>query len=373
MSGITKILTRTPSELGSIKTNKSPIVEENKQLPAEQWNTAADAIIEIQTVIGEAANPAAGTITEVLSDHEERIDELEQNGGGGGGTPGHVICNVTEDDPPIEPVPQRKNLVFFSDTSDVVVQDFEDLDTTVVNFLGGATGLRTIYEQSSEDPNENTYAQASVTASYLDGEAHTSFSVQLFDHNSDSSVIYFDRNPNGERFELRLGYQPGDLMFEVNDHTSYGDKEFRLRNAPTLIETPMKPMHAATKGYVDARLPTLEWWDPVWTPVINVDSVSNVECQYTRTYRAAGGSLVTLEGTIEVTQGAAGQCAVQVDLPTARVGSGLLVGPAVAREVTPPGHVVAVASVDNGKLLLRFNAEGADPYLVGFRASYRAA
>lgn len=119
--------------------------------------------------------------------------------------------------------------------------------------------------------------------------------------------------------------------------------------------------------------PELEWWEPVWTPVANVDSVSNVECQYTRTYRAAGGSLVTLEGTIEVTPEAAGQCAVQANLPIARDGSGLLAGTAMAMEVTPPGHVVAVASVGSTTLTLGFDAEGVDPYLVGFRASYRAA
>lgn len=119
--------------------------------------------------------------------------------------------------------------------------------------------------------------------------------------------------------------------------------------------------------------PDLEWWDPTWTAIENVDSVSNVECSYTRTYRAAGGSLVTLEGTIEVTPDAAGQCAVQVDLPIARVGSGLLAGTAMAMEVTPPGHVVAAASVDSTTLTLGFDAEGVDPYLVGFRASYRAA
>lgn len=47
--------------------------------------------------------------------------------------------------------------------------------------------------------------------------------------------------------------------------------------------------------------PDLEWWDPVWTPSsANISSVNNIECQYTRVYRAAGGSLVTLEGTLRV-------------------------------------------------------------------------
>src|SRR5690606_11027307 len=70
--------------------------------------------------------------------------------------------------------------------------------------------------------------------------------------------------------------------------------------ARTGLPAPSAASDAATKGYVDARLPELEWWDPVWTPVANVDSVSNVECQYTRVHRASGGSLVTLEGTITV-------------------------------------------------------------------------
>lgn len=117
--------------------------------------------------------------------------------------------------------------------------------------------------------------------------------------------------------------------------------------------------------------PDLEWWEPVWTPVSNVDSVSNVECSYTRTYRAAGGSLVTLEGTIEVMPDAAGECAVQVDLPVARVGSDPTAGTAMAVGGTSP--VVAAASVDSTALTLFFTADSASPYAVGFRASYRAA
>ena len=140
---------------------------------------------------------------------------------------------------------------------------------------------------------------------------------------------------------------------------------------PSGVSSIKHGVHLAKQAY--DRRADLEWWEPVWTSVANVDSVSNVECSYTRTYRAAGGSLVTLEGTIEVTPEAAGQCAVQVDLPIARVGSGLLAGTAMAMEATPPGHVVAVASVAETTLTLGFVAEGADPYLVGFRISYRAA
>lgn len=152
---------------------------------------------------------------------------------------------------------------------------------------------------------------------------------------------------------------------------SGGTRYFLAVNGDALPAGVDSVVQAARRAY--ERRADVEWWEPTWTPVINVDSVSNVECSYTRTYRAAGGSLVTLEGTIEVTPEAAGQCAVQVDLPIARDGSGLLAGTAMAMEVAPPGHVVAVASVAETTLTLGFVAEGADPYLVGFRISYRAA
>lgn len=140
---------------------------------------------------------------------------------------------------------------------------------------------------------------------------------------------------------------------------------------PSGVSSIKHGVHLAKQAY--DRRAELEWWAPTWTPVSNVDSVTNVECQYTRTYRASGGSLVTLEGTIEVAPDAAGQCAVQVDLPIARVGSALLAGTAMAMEVTPPGHVVAVASVGSTTLTLGFEAQDAAPYLVGFRAVYRAS
>src|SRR5690554_5641095 len=121
------------------------------------------------------------------------------------------------------------------------------------------------------------------------------------------------------------------ILVEKGTATIDDVKAFARTNLPA----PSAASDAATKGYVDDRLPELEWWDPVWTPVSNVDSVSNVECSYTRVHRAAGGSLVTLEGTVEVTSDAAGQCVVQVDLPIARVGSDLLAGTAMAMD---PGH-----------------------------------
>lgn len=175
---------------------------------------------------------------------------------------------------------------------------------------------------------------------------------------------------------LRLGSSPTPaFVFEMGPPGYSDSGGFRFSHGRLRLKEGTSPeieVGTIAKQAYDRRA-DLEWWEPVWTPVANVDSVSNVECSYTRTYRAAGGSLVTLEGTIEVTPDAAGQCAVQVDLPIARDGSGLLAGTAMAMEVTPPGHVVAVASVAETTLTLGFIAEGADPYLVGFRISYRAA
>lgn len=175
---------------------------------------------------------------------------------------------------------------------------------------------------------------------------------------------------------LRLGASPTPAFEFVMGPPGYADSGgFRFSHGRLYLRQGTDPefeLGTIAKQAYD-RLADVEWWDPVWTPESNVDSASNVECSYTRVYRAAGGSLVTLEGTIEVTPDAAGQCAVQVDLPIARDGSGLLAGTAMAMEVTPPGHVVAVASVAETTLTLGFVAEGVDPYLVGFRISYRAA
>lgn len=166
-----------------------------------------------------------------------------------------------------------------------------------------------------------------------------------------------------------FGYKGDSILRSHNGNFPITSNEYRV--LPSGVFSIVHGIHLAKQAY--DRRADLEWWTPSWTPVENVDSVSNVECQYTRTHRAAGGSLVTLEGTIEVTPDASGQCSVQVNLPVARAGSGLLAGTAMAMEVTPPGHVVAVASVAETTLTLGFVAEGVDPYLVGFRASYRAA
>lgn len=230
------------------------------------------------------------------------------SGSGGGGTPGHVICNVGEGDPLLEPVPQRKNLVFASDTGDIVVQDFEELDTTIVNFLGISEGISDIVSRASDDPNSMTEARASVYSSYTSGESTSRFYIHLFDHNGQPASLNFDREPGGDRFMVVLGSQPGELRLEVNDHPSYGDKEFRLSGAPTLIETPTKPMHAATKGYVDGiaglAASIAEGELSMTRDSENENNITTASAGSLRFTRI--GRTVTLSGTINITADSAG-------------------------------------------------------------------
>lgn len=175
------------------------------------------------------------------------------------------------------------------------------------------------------------------------------------------------------RASKRVDYGFNETSFKIEPSGSSTNKPLSMgNNRITDVEDPMFLQDVATKAYVDARY-VVEWWDPVWTLESNVNNVSNVECSYTRTYRAAGGSLVTLEGTIEVSPSGAGQCSVQVDLPVARVGTVQLAGTVLVMEFTLPGHAGAVALVDSTTLTLEFIAEDEVPHTVGFRASYRAA
>ena len=138
-------------------------------------------------------------------------------------------------------------------------------------------------------------------------------------------------------------------------------------------------LHGIKLG-VDAhdRRAELEWWEPVWTPVNNVDSVSNVECSYTRTYRAAGGSLVTLEGTIEVTPDAADTMTmVSVDLPVPRDGVDIVAGIGSFTDYDGDDFGLARAGVaDLGagqQVSVQYTPSTDAVHRVSFRVSYRAA
>lgn len=151
----------------------------------------------------------------------------------------------------------------------------------------------------------------------------------------------------------------------------------------TGLGEPTDASDAATKGYVDDRLPELEWWDPTWTPASsNIDSVSNVECQYTRVYRAAGGSLVTLEGTITVEIDNDNTFTLlSAPLPVPATTTGALLAPAIC---TAAGRAdrsmvrTVVTDTGSGPFLSisappLLNATGVPATLtIGFRVSYRA-
>lgn len=127
----------------------------------------------------------------------------------------------------------------------------------------------------------------------------------------------------------------------------------------------------------------LEWWDPVWTPLSNVDSVANVECSYTRVHRASGGSLVTLEGTITVEiDDDDASTILLAPLPVPATSTGTLLAPAIGVDLSRGDRAVCgavvtdlgsgpVLAIDAGALA---NATGVPATLtIGFRISYRAA
>lgn len=66
IKGVDHISQRDPADLGSVKSNAEPVVDEATELPAEQYNALADAVIELQELIGTDVTPDADTIVEVL-------------------------------------------------------------------------------------------------------------------------------------------------------------------------------------------------------------------------------------------------------------------------------------------------------------------
>src|SRR5690554_420389 len=105
-------------------------------------------------------------------------------------------------------------------------------------------------------------------------------SIMRAKSNVASAQVVTEVHPNISVASVSAGGEDnigGDVGFAALYEPSTGVRELRAHGAPLEIEEPVESNHAATKGYVDARLPELEWWDPVWTPVANVDSVSNVE------------------------------------------------------------------------------------------------
>jgi len=154
-------------------------------------------------------------------------------------------------------------------------------------------------------------------------------------------------------------------------------------NKITDLGAPTGAADAATKGYVDARVPTLEWWDPVWTPsTTNITSVSNIECQYTRVYRAAGGSLVTLEGTLRVEINNDNAFTIfTTQLPVPATGTGSLRAPGICTAADRPDRSMVRITL-SGSGSARSLSISAPPLLdaagvpatltIGFRISYRA-
>jgi len=150
----------------------------------------------------------------------------------------------------------------------------------------------------------------------------------------------------------------------------------------TNLGAPSASDDAATKQYVDTAVPELEWWAPVWTPLSNVDSVSNVECQYTRTYRAAGGSLVTLEGTITVEIDEDDEPTIlSAPLPVPATSTGAPIAPAIGVDISRGDRAdcrATVTDLGSGPVLViaageLSNATGVPATLtIGFRISYRA-
>lgn len=138
---------------------------------------------------------------------------------------------------------------------------------------------------------------------------------------------------------------------------------------PATVRSVAHGIHLAKEAHDQRAL--VEWWEPVWTPVENVDSVSNVECSYTRTYRAAGGSLVTLEGTIEVTPEALADDSLifTCPLPVPQVGSAEPLG-WVGDTENNPG---SMCRISGGLLGVSIESANDAVRTASFRISYRAA
>lgn len=204
---------------------------------------------------------------------------------------------------------------------------------------------------------ENTNVDPSITLSTTHGSSTTALrsggsAAEIYAGNSTRIGV---ETWNGGRVYLYSG----------------GSKYFFAVNGDALPAGVDSVVQAARRAY--ERRADVEWWDPVWTPVSNVDSVSNVECSYTRTYRAAGGSLVTLEGTIEVTPEGAGLAGMTCALPVP------IATPYPAAIVGQVGGRLGLAGVtiqDVGGapvVAIEFEAEDEFAVTMGFRISYRAA
>ncbi|MFA5557400.1 MAG: hypothetical protein WDA29_09920 [Flavobacteriaceae bacterium] len=189
---------------------------------------------------------------------------------------------------------------------------------------------------------------------------------------SDSENCWSQIDVRKDNIEIRASRDYNDeTAFIINPSGSSTNKPLSMgNNRITDVEDPMFLQDVATKAYVDARY-VVEWWDPVWTPVANVSGVSNIECQYTRTYRAAGGSLVTLEGTITVTPEALADDSLifSCPLPVPQVGSAEPLG-WVGDTENIPG---SMCRISGGLLGVSIESANDTVRTASFRISYRAA
>lgn len=247
-------------------------------------------------------------------------------------------------------------------------------------------------------------------AVYLTGETSPLRRVRVPRGNSGLAISLMNRNASGFVSMLSVGTVSPSLTYAVTDgpagSTARGGFTFNggrwwfneqnnniplgsnnYYALPAGVSSIKHGIHLAKEAYdtlASMPAPTeLEWWDPVWTPVENVDSVSNVECSYTRTYRAAGGSLVTLEGTIEVEIDNDNTFTLlSAPLPVPATITGALLAPAIC---TAAGRAdrsmvrTVVTDTGSGPFLSisappLLNATGVPATLtIGFRVSYRAA
>lgn len=85
---ITSLLTRTDGSAGRTKANARAIVSLLRQVPAEEWNNVAQAVVDLLAEVGLSDGSTPGSLV-------ERVTDLEGGGGGGGFSHVAISGNAT--------------------------------------------------------------------------------------------------------------------------------------------------------------------------------------------------------------------------------------------------------------------------------------
>lgn len=202
-----------------------------------------------------------------------------QSGGGGGGTPGHVICNVVDADPPFEPVPQRSNLIFIQgEEAEWEAMDFEEFDATVL--VAPTVSRLESYGDGDAVTGGRAYGRVRTDAWGVPGVGNgevyisTSRGVDPGSPSQEAWLLVSSRdNERGIRASTSGAYEY--LGFFMGWAPSKGT-HIEFTGAPVSVETPQEPGHAATKAYVDSKVASWASSPAHVEPDANAHRVTNV-------------------------------------------------------------------------------------------------